>query len=214
MEPAFWHERWEKKEIGFHEERANELLIRHFPRLSLPDRSTVFVPLCGKSLDLNWLLEQGNRVVGVELSEDAVGEAFENMQFAPSVEKIGELKKFSSGDITIYAGDFFTLTPDLIGSVDAIYDRAALVALPPGMRKDYTRHLVSLTTAVPQLLISFDYDQSQTEGPPFSVPLAEIQQHYSSHYEENLLERRSITGQLAKRCAGEEIVVLLKKPQR
>ena len=66
MEAAFWHERWQRGEIGFHEAQPNALLTAFFERLTLPADSRVFVPLCGKTRDIPWLLSQGLRVAGAE----------------------------------------------------------------------------------------------------------------------------------------------------
>ena len=35
MEPSFWHERWARAEIGFHQHQGNEHLQRFWSRLAL-----------------------------------------------------------------------------------------------------------------------------------------------------------------------------------
>lgn len=196
MEPDFWHERWDKNQIGFHLKAPNALFVKYFQNLSLNSGARVFLPLCGKTLDIHWLLSQRYTVVGVELSELAIIQLFKELDLEPEIKIFSGLKQYSEEGITIFVGDFFDVTPDLLGSVDAIYDRAALVALPPEMRVQYTAHLLHLTQknekALPQLLICFEYDQSVMDGPPFSISGQEVKQHYSKHYQ-NVLQLDSIT---------------------
>ena len=116
-----------------------------------------------------------------------------------------------AGIIFVFVGDVFELMMDRLGPVDAVYDRAALVALPETMRKAYAAHLTRLTGAAPQLLISFDYDQTMADGPPFSVPRSEIGKLYGEAYEIERLESIAITGNLARRCTGSEEVWLLSR---
>jgi thiopurine S-methyltransferase len=141
------------------------------------------VPLCGKSLDLAWLASQGYKVAGAELSPLAVEQFFQEQGLTPSVRQAGPLKVFEAKGIEIYAGDLFDLTPSLLGPIDAIYDRASLVALPPEMRVRYVAQLLALGGGVPQLLITYTYDTTRMDGPPFSIPAAEIESHYGRRYQ-------------------------------
>ena len=209
MDPSFWQQRWDAKQIGFHEDKPNELLLRHFAKLGLAPGSRVLVPLCGKSLDLGWLLGQGHTVAGIELSRIAVEELFDELGVTPSIEERGSLTLFSFEDIAVFNGNVFDLTPDDLGPVDAIYDRAALVALPAHMRGDYARQLINLSAAAPQLLITVDYEQAATNGPPFSVPGGEIEKLYGERYSIERLESAPISGRLAQRCSGTEETWLL-----
>ncbi|MEM7465129.1 MAG: thiopurine S-methyltransferase [Pseudomonadota bacterium] len=204
MKEQFWQNRWESGRIAFHEGTPNEFLEMHLGDLALSPGSHVFVPLCGKAYDLDWLLEQGHRVTGIEFNRDAVEEVFERRSLFPVVKQHSGLRRLSSGQLTLWQGDFFSLQATDLGDVDAIYDRAALVALPDPLRKDYAIRLSELTKSAPQLLISFSYDQSQTEGPPFSVPEQAIRQLYGSTYDIDLLSSEEITGPLADRCVGQE----------
>ncbi|MGI9502920.1 MAG: thiopurine S-methyltransferase [Geminicoccaceae bacterium] len=209
MEPAFWQNRWKENKIAFHEDKANVLLSKHFSRLALTEGSRVFVPLCGKTNDLAWLVDQGYQVVGIELNQAAVEEAFHAMGISPRVEKLDQFIHYRSDIAEVFAGDFFDLSTDMLGTVDAIYDRAALVALPSEMRQPYTRHLIKLTKSAPQFLISYEYDQSQTEGPPFSVPGNEISKLYHDQYTLELIASVDVSGSLSKRCHGNENAWLL-----
>ena len=144
MDPDFWHDRWRNAQIGFHQPRPNEKLITHWPELGSPAASPVFVPLCGKSLDMVWLAERGHRVIGIELSEVAIDEFFKGQNLTPETRQIGFLRLKSAGPYKLYCGDYFAMSPELLDGTRTIYDRAALIALPPEMRRSYTAHLDEL----------------------------------------------------------------------
>lgn len=181
MDTDFWHRRWQLREIGFHQDKVHSFLQQYFSSLNLPQGSTVLVPLCGKSLDLLWLLEQGYRVIGVELSQQAVEEFLQENRLDPKVSQVDGFRSYQHGQLSIYCGDFFTLTEQLTGPLAAVYDRGALVALPDSMRQDYVRQLQTLLHSDSQMLcISYDYDQKQRPGPPFSVPQTELNQLFGS----------------------------------
>ncbi|MDQ0348196.1 thiopurine S-methyltransferase [Ancylobacter vacuolatus] len=196
MDPDFWHKKWEANEIAFHEGEANALLVRHFHALGLAPGARVFVPLCGKSHDLHWLLAHGFEVTGAELSRLAVEQLFTELGVTPEITEIGPLERFAAEGITVFVGDIFDLTHEVLGPVDAIYDRAALVALPEAMRARYAGHLVHLTHSARQLLITFDYDQSLTVGPPFAVHEHEVRRLYGAAYHPTLLEKHPLKGGL------------------
>jgi len=182
MEAEFWHQRWGRGEIGFHQNEVNPMLAEHFQQLALAAGSRVFIPLCGKSLDMVWLLAQGYQVVGAELSELAVRELFETLNIQPEINSVGSVKHYKGEGIDIYVGDIFDLTKGVIGQVDAVYDRAAMVALPDQVRARYSAHLLQLTEVAPQLLITYSYDQALLAGPPFSISAEEVSQHYGDCY--------------------------------
>lgn len=209
MDPDFWHQRWQENQIGFHERNGNALLAKYFDRLSLARGDRVFVPLCGKSNDIGWLAAQGCRVVGIELSQTAVEAFFAENGLEAEVSRAGALTCYASGPIELFAGDFFKLSKETLGAVDAVYDRAALVAMPDSMRAAYADHLTRVTGCAPQLLIAFDYDQTQMEGPPFSVPEATIGELYGRLYNREQLASLEISGLLAERCSGAENAWLL-----
>jgi thiopurine S-methyltransferase len=178
MEPDFWRARWSEGRTGFHEGKANALLVKHLSVLEPARR--LFVPLCGKAEDLAFLAAQGHDVVGVELVESAVQAFFEEHGVKPEVTPAGKFTKYSAPRLTLFAGDFFATTRELLGNVDALYDRAALIALPEPMRAGYVRHLRALLPAgAPGLVITVEYPQDALEGPPFSVPEAEVRTHYT-----------------------------------
>lgn len=209
MDENFWHERWKTNNIGFHEGAPNPLLIKYFKELSLAKNSRIFLPLCGKTLDIPWLLSNGYRVAGAELSEIAIGQLFTELGVKPKISRVGEMDHYSAKNLDIYVGDIFNLSRERLGPVDAIYDRAALVALPTEMRQRYTAHLMQITNKAPQLLICFEYDQSLMEGPPFSVSNEEVNQHYRDSYDLTLLASIDMPGGLKGKCAAKENVWLL-----
>ncbi len=210
MEKNFWLERWQDNDIGFHESEANAQLVMHFDALFLSAGSRVFVPLCGKTRDIAWLLSRGCHVVGVELSVLAIEQLFVELGIEPIVADIHGLQHFSAEGIDVFVGDLFTLSAALLGPVNAIYDRAALVALPEAMRRRYTAKLVELTHNAPQLLVCYEYDQSCMSGPPFSVTEVEVKQHYAEYYRVKLLSSAELDGGLKGLCVATEHVFYLK----
>ncbi|NGZ97105.1 MAG: thiopurine S-methyltransferase [Nitrospira sp. WS110] len=211
MEPNFWHNRWQTNQTGWHESNVNPLLIAHFPSLNLPSGRRVFVPLCGKSFDLGWLLSQGYTVAGAELSELAVTQLFAELGVEPTRSEVGKHKHVRGGKIDIFVGDIFDLSSEVLGPVDAVYDRAALVALPETMRVRYTAHLKTITAFAPQLVIGYEYDQTMAPGPPFSITPDELHRHYSDGYTLTPLARIDVPGGLKGKCPATEHVWQLDK---
>lgn len=210
MDASFWHQRWQKNEIGFHQNEANPQLVKHISQLPLQSGSRVFLPLCGKTLDIAWLLEQGYRIVGAELSEIAIEQLFAGLKIEPNITDVGTLKRYSGEHIDIFVGDIFEISKQDLGPIDAIYDRAALVALPKETRKKYTHHLIAITDKAPQLLLCFEYDQSLMEGPPFSITQDEVAEHYNETYEVTLLTRYKLADRVKGKVEATESVWLLK----
>ena len=182
MKATYWHQKWAAGDIGFHEAQANRLLVENIHHLNLSKGSRIFLPLCGKTRDIHWLMDQGFQIAGAELSETAIRDLFTDLQLTPTIQELGNLKHFSAENIDIFVGDIFELSQATLGKVDAIYDRAALVALPDTMRQAYSEHLIKLCKNAPQLVITFEYDQRQMQGPPFSIGLSLMQQYYQQHY--------------------------------
>lgn len=162
------------------------------------------------TLDIAWLLSQGYRVAGAELAEIAIERLFMSFKVRPQISQVGEVKHYSAQNIDIFVGDIFELSSKMLGPVNAIYDRAALVALPAEIRKRYTAHLIEITEKAPQLLISYEYDQNLMSGPPFSISQKEVNQHYERSYEAILVANNNVPGGLKGKCAASEHVWLLK----
>lgn len=213
MDANFWHQKWQRGEIAFHEGEANRFLTDHFDKLNLAKGSRVFLPLCGKTRDAAWLLARGYRVVGAELSEIAINDFFTELGMEPAVSRAGTLTRYRAKDIDMLVGDIFDVTAEILEPVDAIYDRAALVALPDRVRERYTQHLVNITAAAPQLLISYEYDQLLIDGPPFSVNENEVRRHYGATYQVESVESKKVAGGLKGKVPSTETAWLLKKGQ-
>lgn len=167
MEPSFWIARWAEGRIGFHEGKPNAYLQRHADRIVGARR--VLVPLCGKAIDLSYLAGLGHEAVGVELVEDAVRQFFAEQGIDPVVRQRGAFVEYTAGTITVFAGDMFAADAALLGPIDAVYDRAALIAMPPAMRARYVAHERALAGAAPIMLITLEYAPGVMEGPPFAV---------------------------------------------
>jgi thiopurine S-methyltransferase len=183
-----WVARWRDRRIAFHEGHPNALLERHRARLAGCRR--VLVPLCGKAEDIAFLAAHGHEVVGIELVEQAVREFFADHALTPSIAQRGPFVAYTAPSITLLAGDFFTATTELVGPVEALYDRAALVALPAELRPRYVQHLRALLPATaPGLIITLEYEQSRAAGPPFAVLEPELRALYTGRSLELLEER-------------------------
>jgi thiopurine S-methyltransferase len=175
VQREFWLERWRTQQIGFHQPEVNRWLKQCWPQLGVPAGAGVFVPLCGKSLDMLWLADQGHPVVGVELAESAVRSFFDEAGLPFSIERERHLLRFSHERITIYCGDVMDLTVLHLRGVKGVYDRAGLVALPPRMRAHYADHLQRVVAdGCRMLLLTLEYDQRRVDGPPHSVAEDEV----------------------------------------
>lgn len=211
MDASFWHQKWESNDIAFHQAEANPLLVKYFHELPLTKGGRMFLPLCGKTRDIAWLLSKGYRVAGAELSEIAIQQLFQGLGVEPQIVEAENLQRYSADSIDIFCGDIFNLSSTMLGPVDAIYDRAALVALPKEMRGRYTAHLMKITATAPQLLICYDYDQHLMAGPPFSISNQEVRQHYVGRYALRLIASTDVPGGLKGTCAAKENTWLLPK---
>ncbi|MBD8100084.1 thiopurine S-methyltransferase [Pseudomonas fluorescens] len=196
MEPKFWQERWARNQIGFHLPEVNPYLQRHWPQLGLADGAKVLVPLCGKSLDLVWLASQGYHVMGVELSEQAVETFFNEQGLAPQISRRGDFKVYRTSLIEVWCGDIFDLDAQAVADCSGLYDRAALIALPPLMRAQYAERLNALLgRGAKGLLVTLDYDQVQKAGPPFAVSDEEVRVLLGGHWALDRLEEKDILGE-------------------
>lgn len=196
MEHAFWLERWQRNEIGFHQNDINPHLQAFWSRLGVKPGETILVPLCGKSRDLLWLAAQGYRVLGVEISAIAVEAFFAENGLRAERARTGSFECWQHDEVSLLCGDFFALTPALLREVKGVYDRASLIALPPPQREHYAQHLAQLLAPGTRiLLITMEYPQQQMQGPPFCVLEEEVRRLYDAAFEvrqihtENILDR-------------------------
>jgi thiopurine S-methyltransferase len=196
MDRDFWLARWNEGKIGFHEGVPNTLLTTYGARLGAAPRR-VFVPLCGKTRDMAYLASLGHEVVGVELSRLAAEQFFAESGATPERSTRGPFEVFTAGAITILVGDVFDTSEGTLGPIDAAYDRAALVALPPpDVQARYAAHVVGLLPkSAPILLVTFNYDTSKMQGPPFAIPAERVAA---------LFDARCTIEKLATRDVGDE----------
>jgi len=177
-----WLERWENNRIGFHEAQVNPYLKRYIDYFGLARGASVFVPLCGKSLDLYWLWQQGFEVSGIELSPLAVQQFFNEQELSVEVAEQGPFQSYQTDRFKLLCGDFFQLSAESLSQPQWIYDRAALIALPTPLRAAYMKKMREQYPGVAQLLITLEYDQALMSGPPFSVGMDEVQALYGDAY--------------------------------
>ena len=190
---SIWHQRWDEDRIGFHRSLANPALTEHWSKLQLDSTCNVLVPLCGKSLDMHWLAQEGHCVSGIEFVEKAVKEFFDDWATKPqqTSTKFGE--KFTAGNINLYQADFFEVQPD-DAPFTAWYDRAALVALPPSLRGQYVEQLRKLTTpGAKGLMVTFDYPKEEMQGPPFALSDEDVELFFGPFFEIKRLQFTDLT---------------------
>lgn len=191
MDQQFWIERWQKGETAFNQPAAHDLLARHWASLEIASDGAVLVPLCGKSVDMVWLAEQGHGVIGAELSPLAVQDFFQERGLDATAEREGAFDVYKTGPFAIWCGDFLALPRGATQAVAGVYDRAALVALPSDLKVRYVEKLNAvLPKAAPIFLVSLDYPAGAFEGPPFSTPPDEVRALFEATHEIAILESR------------------------
>ncbi len=183
-----WLQRWQDQNIGWHHVEFNPHLLNHWHALRLPQGSLVLAPLCGKSRDMVWLAGQGYRIRGVELSPLAVESFFNEHDLQPEVTKVAGFERWQAGPYELYCGDIFDL-PQLDNSdIDAVYDRASLIALNPLQRNHYAEMLRDILPKQSRmLLVAMDYPQQEMSGPPYSVQETEIRNLFEPKFQVQLL---------------------------
>ena len=218
MDRQYWHQRWQSNEIGFNQSQPNILMQRYFPKLDLKTGDRIFVPLCGKSIDMIWLARQGYKVIGVEIDEHACKAFFEENKIRFKLTAIDDFKVYQSDEITLFSGDFFCLNKKILDKVDAVYDRAALIALPKMLRSRYSAHMAKiLGSNAKMMLITTSYNQSEMQGPPFSIDEVEIDMLYKTNFDITKVynkEVKSIPQHLRAKGlkhAIEQVYLLIKK---
>jgi thiopurine S-methyltransferase len=193
MLAAYWFERWREGRTGWHNDQPTQLLLKHWPALEIPPRAHVLVPLCGKSPDLLWLAAQECLVTGVELSPLAVEQFFAENQLTERTRDEADGKHWTAQSIEIINGDIFDLRADTLADIAAVYDRAALIALPPPMRERYVSEVYGkLPRGCHGLLITMDYPPLEMDGPPFSVDDEEVHRLFDPAWDVDLLERQAV----------------------
>jgi thiopurine S-methyltransferase len=183
-----WLQRWEDNNIGWHHIEFNQHLLNYWHTLYLPAGSLVLAPLCGKSRDMFWLAEQGYRIRGIELSRLAVSQFFEEHNLQPEIQQLGYFERWSQGPFELLCGDIFDLAQQDHSQIDAVYDRASLVALNPQQRQQFAQLITKILPAHAKiLLVTLEYPQDEMSGPPYSVTETEVRTLFESHYSINQL---------------------------
>ncbi len=181
---ADWLKFWENNETNWHGDKITQELVEYFELFELEPRDKVFVPLCGKSLDMIYIMNQGFSVVGVEISEIGVRQFFSENNLTYKITKVDDFDLYSSENLEIYCGDFFSLTSKHLNNVKAVLDSKSLIALDPDLRQKYAKHLNDIISlGVRILLVTLNYPQHQMSGPPFSVDESEVESLFSMTFE-------------------------------
>lgn len=193
MQPEFWRERWCRGLIGFHKSTVERYLDEQWTTLGLASDCRIFVPLCGKSLDLLWLRDRGHEVLGVELSAIAL-QAFCMENGVPARRRtLPDFDLYEAPGLALLCGDFFSLTTPLLSDIAAVYDRAALISWAPDLRAAYVEKMTAITRPGTQtLLITLEFPPAQMNGPPFSVDTAEVERLYLPDHTVRELDRRDV----------------------
>ncbi|MCJ8298961.1 MAG: thiopurine S-methyltransferase [Pseudomonadales bacterium] len=190
-----WHQRWTDNSIRFHEGKVNKFLANYIDQFALNPGATIFFPLCGKSYDMQWCIDRGFKVIGVELSKIAVQDFISESKMGFEKHSTDSFNIYRSEHITLYQGDYMGLTAADLDGCQLVFDRAAIIAIEAFNRRSYVDQLISIIPkSTPILMISREYDQRSRSGPPFSVPLSEIQQLFSPSYLCRVLEDEQLSG--------------------
>ncbi|MFG6668022.1 thiopurine S-methyltransferase [Halomonas sp. HNIBRBA4712] len=206
MENA-WRKRWQEGRIGFHQAQTHPALDEYWPRIGVAPGAKVLVPLCGKSLDMRWLAGQGHAVLGVELAPEAIAQFVAQRPVGVSRYRQGVFEIARQGSIELWCGDFFHLTIRQAFELDAFYDRAALIALPPATRARYAFHLAQLMPPGARgLLVGTTHDNG-ADGPPYSVDEAEIRALFTPNFALERLE----SGESDERGVREQVYALKRR---
>lgn len=198
METEYWLKRWREGRTGWHHEEVMPLLVQHWSALNVRPSARVLVPLCGKSLDMLWLSQQGMRVLGIDVSPIAIESFLAENQLHARTRSTAEGTHYEvtnapGGDIEIINGDVFEADSEAVAQCAAFYDRAALIAMPAPMRDRLANDVyLQLPADSSGLLITLDYPEHEMQGPPFSVDDAEVHRLFDRQWNVERLERRDI----------------------
>ena len=181
---ADWLHFWESNETNWHSDTITQELVEYFELFELEPGDKVFVPLCGKSLDMLYIMNQGFSVVGVEISEIGVRQFFRENDLTYKITRVDDFDLYSSENLEIYCGDFFSLTSKHLNNVKAVLDSKSLIALEPDLRQKYVKYLNDIISVGARiLLVTLQYPQHQMSGPPFSVDKSEVESLFSMTFE-------------------------------
>lgn len=193
MKNEFWLNTWEKNDIPFHDSHFNKDLIKFFPEFKLDVGASILVPLCGKSLDMIWLQDQGFHVIGVELSPIACIDFFKILKVEPHISKHNNFIIYEHQNIKLICGDFFKLNRADLPTLHAIYDCKALIALPHSLRIEYASKIIELKNEkTHMLLLTIDTD-CEVKSPPFPVTATEVHNLFGEKFNIQQIKREFVT---------------------
>ncbi|MFN3852457.1 MAG: thiopurine S-methyltransferase [Spirosomataceae bacterium] len=190
MEASFWIKSWELGGFytSFHRRDIHPYVLEYMTPDEIENKN-ILVPLCGKTLDMLYLAQYANKVIGVELVEEAIVQFFDENNLP--YEMIDD-ETYVSGNITLLKKDFMALTTEEIGQIDWIYDRASLVALPYEMRVDYLRAIDRLSdVGTKQLIITLEYFPLINSA-PFCIKPNEVDDYYGAGHIIKHVERPNL----------------------
>lgn len=186
--PAFWIDYWQTNAITWQNPEVSPWLRQYQDEfLSMPSwcgdekRLTVFVPLCGKSVDLWHLLSVKNvEVIGNDCSGIACADFFSEFSI-PGYERVVinediTLHRSTVLPLRLYEGDIFALTSQIVGRVDRVLDRAALVALhPSNIETKYMPLMCSLLSEEGSMLLASVSELPSPTAPPHCYTATQIE---------------------------------------
>lgn len=184
----FWQQRWQDNNIGFHQADVNPLLLQFMPTLNLKPGAKIFVPFCGATVDMAYLVQQGYQIIGSEISELACEQFFAEQNREYQLIEQDGFKIYQSENIQLYCGDHYQLQPEWFGDVCAVYDRAALIAVEPTLRKKYVEKLQQLIPGYVGLLVTVNYADNGKSGPPFSISAQQAKRLFAPMYPKKIAE--------------------------
>lgn len=193
MELSYWLSRWNKGHTGFHMEDGYPGLRTHWPKLPIPPDPVVLIPLAGKSIDILWIAERAQKVICNEISSIAIEQFFNEHKMAFTKTGLASFNIYRGKNIEFWCGDFMKLPVKKMGDIDLIYDKASIVALPDKMRFAYAKKISALSADKTNILMHLlSYNQSEMNGPPFSVDPTEVKRLFSEKFSVQLLEKNSL----------------------
>lgn len=182
MGMTFWLKKWQKQDVPFNQKEVNPVLPKYIDRLNIKPGDTVLVPLCGKSIDMLWLADQGFKVFGIELSPIACHDFFIENHLQVTITEDKSFIHYQHEGIEILCGDFFALSNADCPTIKAVYDRASLIALPPKIQLKYAEIMAKLLAKdVHMLTITIETD-SEVQGPPYPVSKASMNSLFDSNF--------------------------------
>lgn len=193
MDVSYWKKRWLDGQTGWHENEVHPLLIKYYDFLSLSLKKHFFFPLCGKTLDLDWILSKNHTTTGVEASEIAIKEVENRLKVSFKKAAYQNFTKHTFGNLTLMQGNYFDLDTTLIDPIDVVFDRGAFVAIHPNQRKKYIEMYNKLLTHESIiLLVAYQYNENASTNPPYSLSELQIRALMEPDFDIEICESEEI----------------------